>query len=700
MLLAPLNFGFVAMNVAEKVFPNEEDRSPNVTDFSAEENALLTNVLNDFICLINDACSIQLSPPFFEHRRQLSRSTQTKYNDIPIIYHAIRIAGKAFFLSKRTGLYKFSETATGAIEGLENVFYNFPRALNTVLDYYSRFCGDDNEHMRFFGTKEIIIGLFLVFKEHLCVDALDLAGNDSPARKGKRLEQALEYFGLATSRMYIPSGYFLTSRTAKLSFNYLANPEIQKDVLATAIASYTLATNDKINFPAQLRLRLSWCSMNMLVMHCLAFQYHHGRHSYLSDTFLTATTYVARCWISNMKFFSTFSISEKKNWTSNVFLEDPVKTGIPRKTTTNRLCLMSGCPARLVNFASDQAMLDERDPSRSTIFSRNINFSLALTAVESFYGFAARVPDLLAAVEEDLGDAYQVYHSHMLARNLLEATIISVSHSEYTRNDMAVHIPKAISVAIAAMKMVSATIATPAASWSAVWHNYGKPITPENAKELVLKMFLSGFKAINAIEIFAVEGGADFSCPSSSKKELAALGLMVINAVQRLLNEPNDALCSNFHNAMLDLGLIRVSGSLASFVMPSDVGGIATLLGFANGNVTKLQGLGINENTRGTEGGAYRRQTEIIESLGDLLHAAQNASMTDEERAMKRNKLLGVLPCAYLGCTTFLLPGNKCKLCSGCKVVHYCSAACQNKDWKMHKVGCKATAAAARGKKK
>ena len=139
--------------------------------------------------------------------------------------------------------------------------------------------------------------------------------------------------------------------------------------------------------------------------------------------------------------------------------------------------------------------------------------------------------------------------------------------------------------------------------------------------------------------------------------------------------------------------------SLASVVMPSDVGGIATSLHLAEGAMINVQELEIIENGSGNSGASYSRQKEVVESLRELLHAAKNASKTDEERAMKRNKIVGVLPCAYLGCTTFLLPGDKSKLCSGCKVVHYCSAACQANDWKMHKVGCKATAAAA-GKKK
>lgn len=50
------------------------------------------------------------------------------------------------------------------------------------------------------------------------------------------------------------------------------------------------------------------------------------------------------------------------------------------------------------------------------------------------------------------------------------------------------------------------------------------------------------------------------------------------------------------------------------------------------------------------------------------------------------------LPCSWVGCTTMLPPGGKkmrSMRCSGCKVAHYCSPACQKKDWKGHKLVCK-----------
>ena len=32
--------------------------------------------------------------------------------------------------------------------------------------------------------------------------------------------------------------------------------------------------------------------------------------------------------------------------------------------------------------------------------------------------------------------------------------------------------------------------------------------------------------------------------------------------------------------------------------------------------------------------------------------------------------------------------GNAIKRCSGCRLVYYCSTACQKQDWKFHKVTC------------
>ena len=48
--------------------------------------------------------------------------------------------------------------------------------------------------------------------------------------------------------------------------------------------------------------------------------------------------------------------------------------------------------------------------------------------------------------------------------------------------------------------------------------------------------------------------------------------------------------------------------------------------------------------------------------------------------------------CAHLGCTTVLGPNAteliRRKRCGGCRLVRYCSVACQTADWPSHKAAC------------
>jgi len=92
---------------------------------------------------------------------------------------------------------------------------------------------------------------------------------------------------------------------------------------------------------------------------------------------------------------------------------------------------------------------------------------------------------------------------------------------------------------------------------------------------------------------------------------------------------------------------------------------------------------------------------EFIEELDQKTDGASDAAKIEREIscAVERAKILRVLPCSSVSCTAVCPFGKKdiqSNLCGGCRVARYCSAKCQKGDWKVHKVACKALAAADR----
>ena len=91
-----------------------------------------------------------------------------------------------------------------------------------------------------------------------------------------------------------------------------------------------------------------------------------------------------------------------------------------------------------------------------------------------------------------------------------------------------------------------------------------------------------------------------------------------------------------------------------------------------------------------------------MDLLPDLRKLIEVASIGKDVPNMERLNLLAMRRCAYLGCTTLtpfmdassegVARQKKTKLCSRCKIVRYCSAACQKLDFNDHKASCKAAA--------
>jgi hypothetical protein len=89
-----------------------------------------------------------------------------------------------------------------------------------------------------------------------------------------------------------------------------------------------------------------------------------------------------------------------------------------------------------------------------------------------------------------------------------------------------------------------------------------------------------------------------------------------------------------------------------------------------------------------------------------LLETAYQAAAAEERadgalqraRRLEAARALGTLRCGNLRCTAVVVPGlpePKRKICSGCRTVRYCTAACQKADWKEHKAARKEFPAAA-----
>ncbi len=94
---------------------------------------------------------------------------------------------------------------------------------------------------------------------------------------------------------------------------------------------------------------------------------------------------------------------------------------------------------------------------------------------------------------------------------------------------------------------------------------------------------------------------------------------------------------------------------------------------------------------------------EVRAGLGELQAAAEAWLARQEQQRWRREQLLlcaeaaASRACSHLACTNCSgasESGLHGKRCSGCRVVRYCSAACQRSDWKAgHKVVCKELAA-------
>jgi MYND finger len=91
---------------------------------------------------------------------------------------------------------------------------------------------------------------------------------------------------------------------------------------------------------------------------------------------------------------------------------------------------------------------------------------------------------------------------------------------------------------------------------------------------------------------------------------------------------------------------------------------------------------------------AYGYCLRAQKTVEDAMKDVDEGGELQKKRAVARAYAMAMLQCGNVGCHAMLLPEQKSKLCSGCKVVRYCSEKCLKADWKKnHKIACKAIAA-------
>jgi hypothetical protein len=86
---------------------------------------------------------------------------------------------------------------------------------------------------------------------------------------------------------------------------------------------------------------------------------------------------------------------------------------------------------------------------------------------------------------------------------------------------------------------------------------------------------------------------------------------------------------------------------------------------------------------------------EEIETAAATASTSTTAEGREIARAVERAEILECLPCASVSCraVSYQCEAIPAKWCSVCRVTRYCSPQCQKKDWKTHKIACKALAA-------
>lgn len=80
----------------------------------------------------------------------------------------------------------------------------------------------------------------------------------------------------------------------------------------------------------------------------------------------------------------------------------------------------------------------------------------------------------------------------------------------------------------------------------------------------------------------------------------------------------------------------------------------------------------------------------LASEIADIVDKVADSAEDNEDAKVERTKVLSMLQCTNLACTTVstLWKPVKSRSCSKCKVARYCCRACQVADWGKHKLVC------------